>query len=120
GDDNGANTALMRARLNGYQLTDIEHLYKASPNVRGGVHFGGKILFDGKGHVFLSLGERGKKEAAQDLGKAQGKIVRLHEDGRVPTDNPFVNKKGALPEIWSYGHRNPQGLVMNPETGVIW
>lgn len=120
GEDRGANTALMRAKLKGHQLTDIEHLYKASPNVRGNVHFGGKILFDRKGYVFLSLGERGKREAAQDLGKAQGKIVRLHEDGRIPTDNPFVNKKGALPEIWSYGHRNPQGLVMNPETGVIW
>ncbi|WP_199120176.1 PQQ-dependent sugar dehydrogenase [Pedobacter sp. ASV28] len=120
GDDNGANTALMRAKLEGHTLTNIEHLYKASPNVKAGVHFGGRILFDKKGYVFLSLGERGQKENAQNLGKAQGKIVRLHEDGRIPTDNPFVKTKDALPEIWSYGHRNPQGLVMHPTTGVIW
>jgi len=120
GDDNGANTALMRAKLNGYQLTNIEHLYKASPNVRGGVHFGGKILFDNKDYVFLSLGERGQKENAQNLGKAQGKMVRLHDDGKIPTDNPFVTTKDALPEIWSYGHRNPQGLVMHPTNGTIW
>lgn len=120
GDDNGANTALMRAKLDGHQLTNIEHLYKASPNVRGGVHFGGKILFDKKGYVFLSLGERGQKENSQNLGKAQGKMVRLHEDGKIPTDNPFVKTKDALPEIWSYGHRNPQGLVMHPTNGTIW
>lgn len=120
GEDNGANTALMRAKLEGHTLTNIEHLYKASPNVKAGVHFGGRILFDKKGYVFLSLGERGQKENAQNLGKAQGKIVRLHEDGRIPTDNPFVKTKDALPEIWSYGHRNPQGLVMHPTTGLIW
>lgn len=120
GEDGGANTALMRAKLEGYQLTNIEQLYKASPNVKGGVHFGGKILFDKKGYVFLTLGERGQKENAQNLGKAQGKVVRLHEDGKIPTDNPFVKTKGALPEIWSYGHRNPQGLVMHPKSGTIW
>lgn len=120
GDDGGANTALMRAKLDGHTLTNIEHLYKASPNVKGGVHFGGKILFDKKGYVFLSLGERGQKDNSQLLSKAQGKMVRLHEDGKVPKDNPFVNTKDALPEIWSYGHRNPQGLVMHPTNGSIW
>ena len=120
GDDGGANTALMRAKLEGHTLTNIEQLYKASPNVRGGVHFGGKILFDKKGYVFLSLGERGQKDNSQLLSKAQGKMVRLHEDGKIPTDNPFVNTKDALPEIWSYGHRNPQGLVMHPTNATIW
>lgn len=120
GDDNGANTELIRAKLNGHTLTNIEHLYKAQPNVRANIHFGGRILFDGKGYVYLSLGERGQKEEAQNLAKAQGKIVRLHEDGKIPSDNPFVNQKNARPEIWSYGHRNPQGLVMHPVTKVIW
>ena len=120
GDDGGANTALMRAKLDGHTLTNVEHLYKASPNVKGGVHFGGKILFDSNGYVFLSLGERGQQNNAQVLSKAQGKMVRLHDDGKIPTDNPFTNTKDALPEIWSYGHRNPQGLVMHPTNGTIW
>ncbi len=120
GDENGANTALLRARLKGHELTDIEYLYKASPNVRGTVHFGGKIVFDGKGHVFLTLGERGQKDNAQHLGKAQGKVVRLLENGKVPSDNPFVNQSGVLPEIWSYGHRNPQGLVLDAKSGILW
>jgi len=120
GPENGANTALLRAKLKDHSLTDIEVLYKALPNVRSSPHFGGRIVFDKKGHVFLSLGERGQKEAAQDLSKAQGKIVRLYEDGKIPADNPFVNTPGAKPEIWSYGIRNPQGLVMHPETGVLW
>ncbi len=120
GDAGSANTALMRAKLKGYALVDIQHLYKAMPNVRANVHYGGRIIFDKKGYVFLSLGERGQQANAQELSKAQGKVVRLHDDGRLPQDNPFVKTKNALPEIWTYGHRNPQGLVMHPSTGVIW
>lgn len=120
GDDGGANTALIRGKLQGNTLVEIEHLYKAFPNVRSTPHFGGKIVFDNKGYLFLTLGERGKKEDSQSLEKAQGKVVRLHEDGKIPADNPFVSTSGALKEIWSYGHRNPQGLVIHPTTGVIW
>ncbi|KQS33459.1 PQQ-dependent sugar dehydrogenase [Dyadobacter sp. Leaf189] len=120
GDDGGANTALMRAKLKGKELTDIQQLFKAIPNVKGNVHFGGRIVFDKKGYVFLSLGERGQKENSQNLGKDQGKVVRLFEDGKIPTDNPFVKTAGARPEIWTYGHRNPQGMVIHPTTGVIW
>jgi glucose/arabinose dehydrogenase len=120
GDDGGANTALIRARLKDHALTDIQHLFKAIPNVKGNVHFGGRIVFDKKGYVFLSLGERGQKENSQDLSRDQGKVVRLHEDGKIPADNPFVKTKGARPEIWSYGHRNPQGMVIHPTTGAIW
>ncbi|WP_221394080.1 PQQ-dependent sugar dehydrogenase [Dyadobacter sp. NIV53] len=120
GDDNGANTALMRAKLKDHELTDIEQLFKAIPNVKANVHFGGRIVFDKKGYVFLSLGERGQKENSQNLGKDQGKVVRLHEDGKIPTDNPFVKTEGARPEIWTYGHRNPQGMTIHPTTGVIW
>lgn len=120
GDDGGANTALMRAKLKDHALTDIQQLFKAIPNVKANVHFGGRIVFDKKGYIFLSLGERGQKENSQDLGRDQGKVVRLHEDGKIPTDNPFVKTAGARPEIWTYGHRNPQGLIINPATGVIW
>jgi len=120
GADNGANTALMRAKLKDHALTDVEVIFKALPNVKSTPHFGGRIVFDKKGYVFLSLGERGQKEASQELNKDQGKIVRLHDDGKIPIDNPFVNTSGAKPEIWSYGHRNPQGLVMNHLTGVLW
>jgi glucose/arabinose dehydrogenase len=120
GDAGSANTALMRARLKDNNLVDIQHLYKALPNVRANVHYGGKIVFDKKGYVFLSLGERGQQTNAQNLSKAQGKVVRLHDDGKIPQDNPFVKTKDALPEIWSYGHRNPQGMIIHPTTGVIW
>ena len=90
-------------------------------------HFGGKIAFDRTGYLFLTLGDRqvapeGNLEAhpAQDLSNHHGKIVRLHDDGRVPTDNPFSNRAGARPETWSYGHRNVQGLAIHPETGDVW
>jgi glucose/arabinose dehydrogenase len=120
GDDDGANTALIRAKLKDHTLTDVQHLFKALPNVKSTPHFGGRIVFDKKGYVFLSLGERGQKENSQNLGRDQGKVVRLHEDGKIPTDNPFVKTAGARPEIWTYGHRNPQGMVIHPTTGVIW
>jgi len=94
---------------------------------QGRNHFSGKIAFDGKGYLYLSTGDRqappeGKLEAhpAQDLSNHQGKILRLHDDGRVPADNPFVSRAGARPEIWSYGHRNVQGLAIHPTTGELW
>ena len=116
----GANTALLRARLKDHDLVDVKVLFKAIPNVTGSPHFGGRIVFDKKGYVFLSLGERGQKEKSQDLSADQGKVVRLHDDGRIPKDNPFVGQANARPEIWSYGHRNPQGMTIHPTTGVIW
>ncbi|GAA4433404.1 PQQ-dependent sugar dehydrogenase [Ravibacter arvi] len=116
----GANTALLRARLKDHQLTDVQVLFKATPNRTSNPHFGGRIVLDKKGHVFLSIGDRGEMDKAQDLKTHQGRIIRLTEDGKVPKDNPFAGKKNALPEIWSYGHRNPQGLVLHPESGVLW
>ncbi|MET3113034.1 glucose/arabinose dehydrogenase [Pedobacter sp. CG_S7] len=120
GDEGGANTALLRAKLKDHALTEVQVLYKAMPNVKSSPHFGGRIVFDKKGYVFLSVGERGQKQNSQNLGKIQGKVVRLHDDGKIPSDNPFVKTAGAKPEIWSYGHRNPQGMVIHPKTGVIW
>lgn len=84
-----------------------------------GVHFGSRIVFDGKGHIFFSIGERGAMDRAQDLGRPNGKIFRIKEDGGIPADNPFVKDAEAIPQVWSYGHRNPQGLVMDLQ-GNLW
>ncbi len=93
----------------------LEHYIKA-----GGVHFGGRIAFDGKGYIFFTIGDRGQAMMAQDTSRPNGKIHRLHDDGRVPADNPFVNDPKAVPSIWSYGHRNPQGLAIHPATGQVF
>jgi len=124
-EDSLARTALIRGRFENDRLTNVEQLFEAV--ARGRNHFSGKIAFDRNGFVFLSLGDRqvppeGNLEAhpAQDLTNHHGKIIRLHDDGRVPMDNPFVTRAGARPEIWSYGHRNVQGLAIHPETGDLW
>ena len=123
--DSQATTTLVRGRFEGMRLTSVEQLFEAVTQGRN--HFGGKIAFDRNGYLFLTLGDRqvapqGNLEThpAQDLTNHHGKIIRLHDDGRVPADNPFVNRAGARPEIWSYGHRNVQGLAIHPETGDIW
>ena len=123
--DSEATTTLIRGRFEGTRLTNVEQLFQAVAQGRN--HFSGKIAFDRSGFLFLTLGDRqiapeGKLEAhpAQDLSNHHGKIVRLHDDGRVPADNPFVKREGARPEIWSYGHRNVQGLAIHPQTGDIW
>ncbi len=120
-----ATTALVRGKFENDRLTDVQQLFQSVSQGRG--HFGGKIAFDANGFVFLSLGDRqvppeGNLEAhpAQDLTNHHGTTVRLHDDGRVPADNPFVSRAGARPEIWSYGHRNVQGLAIHPETGEVW
>lgn len=118
GEEGG--TVLARAKLEGNALTNLQELFQALPLSSSEVHFGSRIAFDGKGYVFFTSGERGKKENAQDLGNHLGKVLRLHEDGKVPTDNPFVNTPGAKPEIWSYGHRNLQGLYYDKQTGILW
>lgn len=117
---NGWNTALMRAKLKDNTLVDKQLLFKAMPDSKTGHHVGCKITFDGKGHVFFGVGERGKGENSQDLSNDCGKIHRLNDDGTVPADNPFFNQKGAQKTIWSYGHRNPQGLIYNTATGILW
>ena len=118
--EGGGGTVLARAKLDGNNLTSLEELFSAQPLSGSGAHFGSRVVFDRKGYIFLSSGERGTKENAQDLTNHLGKILRLHEDGKVPTDNPFVNTPGAKPEIWSYGHRNPQGLVYDLTTETLW
>ena len=121
-------TAVIRGRLEGNALTDVEEIFEAQAWSRGGNHFGSRLAFDREGYLFITVGDRGARpdletagsHPAQDPTNHQGTVIRLHDDGRVPQDNPFVNRAGALPEIWSYGHRNLQGLAINPETGDIW
>ncbi|MYF71301.1 MAG: PQQ-dependent sugar dehydrogenase [Proteobacteria bacterium] len=120
-------TALIRARFEDDRLNDVEEIFEADAwNERGG-HFGAKIAFDEDGYLFMSVGDRQssptgnlERHPAQDLSTHFGTIVRLMDDGSVPQDNPFVGHATARPEIWSYGHRNPQGLAFHPETGDLW
>ncbi len=113
-------TALIRARLKGDRLVDIERLFSMQPKSRGGRHFGGRIVFDRKGFVYLTLGDRGDEERAQAPNDHAGAVIRLHDDGRVPKDNPFVGKSGQLPEVFSRGNRNIQGAAFHPVTGELW
>jgi glucose/arabinose dehydrogenase len=120
--EGGASTAVARGRLNeaATALDDIEVIFRQQPKVSGNNHFGSRLVFSRDGMLFVTLGERFKFDPAQDLSNHIGKIVRIHPDGSVPSDNPFVGRDDAKPEIWSYGHRNVQGAALHPETGVLW
>ncbi len=120
GTEKGGNTALIRAKLENNQLTTIEKLYKGTPNTTRGHHFGSRIEFDKEGYLYFCIGDRGNRDVnPQDITKDGGKIYRLNDDGSIPKDNPFVNEKGAKKAIYSYGHRNPQGMAIHPD-GTIW
>jgi len=112
-----AMTAIVRGRIRNGAWSDEQEIYRAPRHLyrRGGVHFGTRLVFD-QGYLFFSIGERGTMEHAQDLSRPNGKLHRIFDDGRVPTDNPFVGRAGAMASIWSYGHRNPQGLAVRPGT----
>ncbi len=115
------NTAIMRARLKNNRLVDQQVIFKASPATDRGHHFGCKLAFDGKGHLFFGVGDRGQHfDFPQKLDTHNGKIHRINDDGTIPADNPFVHVAGAMPSIYSFGHRNPQGTCINPLTGEIW
>ncbi|WP_421812476.1 PQQ-dependent sugar dehydrogenase [Flagellimonas sp.] len=121
GEGKGGNTSIIRAKLSNNKLVNVEKLYKASPNSTRGQHFGSRIEFDRDRYLFFSIGDRGNRDVnPQDITRDGGKIYRLHDDGRIPEDNPFVDKSGAKKAIYSYGHRNPQGLALHPKTGVLW
>ncbi len=121
GEGDGGNTALFRAKLEDNKLINVERLYKAGPNSRRGQHFGSRIEFDDDGFLYFSVGDRGNRdENPQDITKDCGKIYRLNDDGSIPNDNPFVNQSNAKRAIYSYGHRNPQGMIKHPKTGKIW
>lgn len=121
GKDVRCITAVVRGRIKDHRWTDQEWIYRPDPKFRSGagVHFGTRFVFD-QGYIYFVIGERGGMMEAQDLSRPNGKIFRLHDDGRVPDDNPFVKTPGAIPGIWTYGHRNPQGLVIDPRDGAIY
>jgi glucose/arabinose dehydrogenase len=116
----GAGTAVARGRLDDAGLEDVHVIFRQTPKVSGGNHFGGRLAFTPDGKLFITLGERFKFDPAQDLTSHLGKIVRINPDGSVPEDNPFIGQKDAQPEIWSYGHRNAQGAAIHPVTGKLW
>ena len=117
----GGNTTIARAKLIDNSLTDLEVLYKGSPETKKGQHFGGRLEFDNDNFLYFSIGDRGNRNVnPQDLTVDGGKIYRIKDDGTIPVDNPFYNSPNAKRAIYSYGHRNPQGMFKHPETGEIW
>jgi glucose/arabinose dehydrogenase len=118
--DGGANTAVMKAVLQDHTLTQQEVIFQATPNSTKGQHYGSRIVFDDKGLMYVSVGERGTKENAQLLENHSGKVHRLRDDGSIPSDNPFVDEPGAMASIFSYGNRNIQGMAVHPGTGEVW
>ena len=117
--DTGNATVVERAKLRDGRLADRQRLFTAFPAVHGDYHYGSRLVLR-DGYLFISLGEREIGPLAQELWTDLGKVIRLHDDGRIPSDNPFVGHAGARPGIWTFGHRNPHGLAVHPETGELW
>ena len=122
GDGGTAGTVAGRGRLSDdlTKLSNFQVIFRQEPKLSTGNHFGSRLVFDRDGYLFIALGENNQRPTAQDLDKLQGKVVRIYPDGRVPDDNPFVGQANVRPQIWSYGHRNPQGAALNPWTGTLW
>ena len=117
---NDYGTAVARAKLDGNRLTDLQVIFSMNIKSNGGRHFGSRLLFDRDNYLYITTGDRGERDRAQALDDHAGSVIRLHDDGRIPADNPFVNTAGARAEIYSYGHRNPQGMALHPTTGEVW
>jgi aldose sugar dehydrogenase len=116
-------TKVVRGKLRESSWVDEQTIFEAPRELyrpQGGVHFGSRIAFDGKGYIYFTIGERGARDHAQELHRPNGKVHRLHDDGRVPKDNPFLDRANVIPSIWTYGNRNPQGLAFDPRTGYLW
>jgi aldose sugar dehydrogenase len=120
GGEGGIGTDVVRGHLRDHRLEDVQVIFRMQPKTGKDHHFGSRLLFDREGYLYVTLGERGERDHAQRLDDHLGKIVRLHDDGRVPKDNPFRGRPGARSEIFTYGHRNVQGIALHPATGVIW
>ncbi len=120
GEGKLASTAVARGRLEGNGLVEVEVIFQQAPKLDTRHHFGSRLVFDDDGYLFITLGDRGVRPTAQDLSSHMGAVVRIHPDGRVPEDNPFIGQQNVLPEIWSYGHRNQQGAALNPWSRVLW
>jgi glucose/arabinose dehydrogenase len=118
--EGGSATAAARGKLGNSGLENVEVIFRQTPRIDNGLHFGSRFAFAPDGTLFITLGERFQFDPAQDLSNTLGKIVRINSDGSIPKDNPFVGRDGVRPEIWSYGHRNAQGAAIHPETGKLW
>jgi glucose/arabinose dehydrogenase len=116
----GVGTELARGRLEGHRLEKVQVIFRQSPKGSTGRHFGSRLVFDRAGYLYLTLGDRGEMERAQRPGDHAGSVIRLHDDGRVPADNPFVGRPGWKPEKYTLGNRNQQGAALHPRTGVLW
>jgi aldose sugar dehydrogenase len=116
----GVGTELARGRLASHRLEGVQVLFRQSPKGRAGQHFGGRIVFDREGFVYLTLGDRGERDRAQRPDDHAGSVIRLHDDGRVPKDNPFVGRAGWKPEKFTLGNRNMQGAALHPQSGALW
>lgn len=121
GEEKGGHTALYSAQLKNDSLVNTSLLYKGDYNTKKGQHWGSRIAFDAKGHIYFSIGDRGNREVnPQDISRDGGKIYRLNLDGSIPDDNPFNTTANSRKAIYSFGHRNPQGMITHPDTGQIW
>ena len=118
--DGGQGTEVARAKLDGHALRELKVLFRMQPKTSTGHHFGSRLVFDRAGFLYITLGDRGDMQRAQRLDDHAGSVIRLHDDGRVPKDNPFVGRSGTLPEKFTLGHRNMQGAALNPLTGELW
>lgn len=119
--EKGGNTSIIRTRIKDFELYDVEKIFNGNPDTDKSYHFGCKLAFDREGYLYFGIGDRGHREFnPQSLSNTNGKMHRIHDDGRIPVDNPFVDDPNAVASIYSYGHRNPQGTAMHPETGEIW
>ena len=120
-EDGTNGTAVARARLDGGSLADLRVIFRQQPKIKSNHHFGSRLVFARDGNLFVTTGERNsERDKSQDLGTHIGKVIRIRPDGGVPDGNPFAGREGALPEVWSYGHRNLQGAALHPETGELW
>jgi aldose sugar dehydrogenase len=118
--DGGVGTEVARGRLSGYRLENVEVIFRQQPKGSTGRHFGSRLMFDREGYLYITLGDRGEMERAQKADDHAGSVIRLHDDGRVPADNPFVGRPGWKPEKYTLGHRNLQGAALHPRTGALW
>jgi len=122
GRNRPAMTRIVRGKILDHAWTDQQVLFEAPRNtyVSSGVHYGCRLAFDKQGHLYFTIGDRGQQNMAQDLTKPNGKVHRIHRDGSIPKDNPFVDREDAIASIYTFGNRNPQGLARDPDTGEIW
>jgi glucose/arabinose dehydrogenase len=121
GIDDGQNTSVIRAKLKGMALVEQTLIFNAEPNTNKGFHYGSRLEFDNEGYLYITIGDRGERDVnPQRLDRDAGKVHRIHSDGSIPTDNPFVGQAQINPSVFSFGHRNPQGMAKHPATGEIW